>query len=200
LTGYWRNRQQSQPNHIEIVIEKLTVRTILSQVSSEYTIPVSTIRGMGPTVPKKKLADRLRRSQKRKLTLLVVSDLDPAGDAIAADLVKSFRRDYHIGNIEAFKVALTMEQVVQFTLEPSMKAKEKSPTYSEYIERYGTENAYELEAMEPADLVNTLRSAIDKVLDVDLYNMELAAEESDSAQIIAVRRQAENFFRSLSLG
>src|ERR1700724_2867866 len=84
-TGYWRNRQQSQPNHIEIIIEKLTVRTILSQVSSEYTIPVSTIRGMGPTVPKKKLADRLRRSQKRKLTLLVVSDLDPAGDAIAAD-------------------------------------------------------------------------------------------------------------------
>ena len=26
LKGYWRNRQESQPNHIEIVIEKLTVR------------------------------------------------------------------------------------------------------------------------------------------------------------------------------
>ena len=54
--------------------------------------------------------------------------------------------------------------------------------------------------MEPADLVDTLRAAIDQVLDVDLYNMEVAAEESDSAQIIAVRRQAGNFFRSLSLG
>jgi hypothetical protein len=96
LKGYWRNRQQSQPNHVEIVIEKLTVRTILSQVSSEYTIPVSTIRGMGTTTPKKKLVDRFRLSRKRMLTLLVVTDLDPAGDTIAEDLVKSFKRDYSI--------------------------------------------------------------------------------------------------------
>jgi hypothetical protein len=82
MKGYWRNRQRSQPAHIEICIEKLTVRTILQQVAQEYTIPVSTIRGMGTTVPKQKLAVRYRRSQKDKLILLVVSDLDPAGDAI----------------------------------------------------------------------------------------------------------------------
>jgi hypothetical protein len=199
LKGYWRNRQQSQPNHIEIVIEKLTVRSILEQVSSEYTLPVSTIRGMGTTVPKKKLADRFLRSQKRKLTLLVVSDLDPAGDAIAVDLVKSFKRDFGINDIEAFKVALTMEQVTHFSLQPSMEAKPKSPTYSTYVERYGTTNAYELEAMEPADLIATLRGAINSVMDIDLYNQECAAEESDSSQIIAVRQQAEHFFRSMDL-
>src|ERR1700736_2215674 len=66
-TGYWRNRQQSQPNHIEIIIEKLTVRPILSQVSSEFTIPVSTIRGMGPTVRKKKLADRLPQKSETQI-------------------------------------------------------------------------------------------------------------------------------------
>jgi hypothetical protein len=198
--GYWRNRQQSQPNHIEIIIEKLTVRSILEQVSAEYTLPVSTIRGMGTTVPKKKLADRFRRSQKRDLTLLVVTDLDPAGDAIAADLVKSFKRDFGIKNIEAFKVALTMEQVRHFGLEPSMKAKKKSPTYSTYVERYGTTNAYELEAMEPADLIAILRAAINSVMDIDLYNQECAAEESDSSQIIAIRQQAEHFFRAMDLG
>ena len=45
---------------------------------------------MGSTPPKKKLADRFRVSRKKKLILLVVSDLDPAGDAIADDLVKCF--------------------------------------------------------------------------------------------------------------
>ena len=200
LKGYWRNRQQSQPNHIEICIEKLTVRTILQQVAEEYTIPVSTIRGMGSTPPKKKLADRFRYSRKKKLILLVVSDLDPAGDAIADDLVKCFKRDYHIWNIEAFKVALTIEQVEEFDLEPSMDAKEDSPTYNAFVERYGITDAYELEAMEPETLADTLRNAIDDVLDIDLYNQELDAEETDSAEIIAVRKQTEQFFKSLNLG
>jgi hypothetical protein len=199
LKYYWRNRQQSQPNHIEIVIEKLTVRTILSQVSSEYTLPVSTIRGMGTTVPKKKLVDRFRLSRKRKLTLLVVTDLDPAGDTIAEDLVKSFKRDYGIMNIEAYKVALTIEQVRQFDLQPSMDAKIKSPGYKKFVERYGITDAYELEALEPADLIDLLRSAINNVIDVDLYNQELAAEETDSAQIIAIQQQAEQFFKSLKI-
>ena len=38
LKGYWRNRQQSQPHHIEIVAEKLTVRSILQKVAQEYTV------------------------------------------------------------------------------------------------------------------------------------------------------------------
>jgi hypothetical protein len=53
--------------------------------------------------------------------------------------------------------------------------------------------------MEPADLADTLRSAIDDVLDIDLFNQELEAEESDSAKIIAVREQTEQFFKSLNL-
>jgi hypothetical protein len=199
LTGYWRNRQRSQPAHIEICIEKLTVRTILQRVAEEYTVPMSTTRGMASTPPKKKLVSRFRRSRKDKLILLVVSDLDPAGDAIAADLVKCFRRDHGIQNIEAFKVALTIEQVAEFSLEPSMEAKKKSPTYKAFVERYGIEDAYELEALEPTDLAEILRSAIMDVMDIDLYNQELAAEEADSSRIIAVRSQFEQFARSLSL-
>jgi len=53
--------------------------------------------------------------------------------------------------------------------------------------------------MEPADLSDAVRSAIENVLDIDLYNQELATEESDSAQIIAVRKQTEKFFKSLNL-
>jgi len=136
----------------------------------------------------------------------VVTDLDPPGDAMAADLVKSFRRDYGVRNIEAFKVAMTIEQVEEFALLPSMDAKPKSPTYSAFVARYGERIrvsgvpvAYELEAMEPADLVETLESAIEAVMDIDRYNEELQAEETDSAQIVSVRKQAEQFFKSLNL-
>ncbi len=201
LTGYWRNRVQSQPDHIEIIAEKLTVQTILKSVASEHTIPLTITRGMSSLPPKKAIRDRYLVSKKKKLVLLIVSDLDPAGDAIAEDLVKSFRRDFgiHGHRIEAYKVALTIDQVEDFSLEPSMEAKDTSPTYSAFVDKYDITDAYELEAMDPADLAETLTNAIDEVLGIDLYNQELAAEETDSAQIIAVQEQAERFFKSLNL-
>jgi ParB-like nuclease family protein len=198
LKGYWRNRQQSQPHHIEIVAEKLTVQTILQRVAQKYTIPLTISRGMSSLPPKKAIEERLLESEKDLLILLVVSDLDPAGDAIAADLVKSFRRDFSL-DIEAYKVALTIEQVTEFGLAPSMEAKDTSPTYQIFVDTYGVTDAYELEAMDPADLARTLEIAIKDVLDIDLYNQELAAEEADSRRIIAVQKQATKFFKSLNV-
>jgi hypothetical protein len=200
LKGYWRNLLQSQPNHIEIVAEKLTVRTILQQVAKGFTMPLTISRGMSSLPPKKAIYNRYRRSRKERLILLVVSDLDPAGDAIAEDLVKSFRRDFRIWNIEAYKVALTIEQVTEFDLQPSMEAKDTNPTYEAFVEKYGITDAYELEAMEPSDLAATLEEAIKEVLDLDLYNQELATEEADSAHVLAVKQQAETFFKSLQVG
>src|ERR1700730_1785490 len=199
LTGYWRRLMQSQPNHIEIVAEKLTLQTFLGRIATEHTLPFSIIRGMSSLTPKKEILDRYRASQKDKLILLVVSDLDPAGDAIAEDLVKSFRRDFGLEKIEVYWAGLTFEQVQHYELPPSGEANKKSPTYRKYVERYGTTKAWECEAMAPADLANELERAVDRVIDIDLYNRELAAEEADSAEIIAVREKANEFFKSLKL-
>jgi hypothetical protein len=151
-------------------------------------MPFSISRGMNTLAPKKAIYDRFMRSGKRGLKLLVVTDLDPMGDTIAEDLVKSFRRDFGLENIEAFKVALTIDQVERFGLQPSMDAKESSPTYAAYVAKYGDRlrellslsqddpiPAFELEAMDPGDLANELREAIIDVLDIDLYNQELEA-------------------------
>jgi hypothetical protein len=80
-----------------------------------------------------------------------------------------------------------------------MEAKDTSPTYQAFVGKYGITDAYELEAMNPGDLAGCLESAIKDILDLDLYNQELAAEESDSTEIIAVQEQAERFFKSLNL-
>jgi hypothetical protein len=212
LKGYCRNRQRSQPDHIEIALEKLTMRAFVNRVAQEYTIPLSTLRGMGTTGPKHKVATRFRASGKDKLILLVITDLDPAGDTIAENLVNDFREDYGITNIEAYKVALTIDQVEQFELEPSMDAKEDSPTYKKYVERYGDRvlrydeqkgrevpKAFELDAMDPSQAEDVLHSAIRAVMDIDRYNTEMAAEEADSREIIAVRELTDKFLKSLKV-
>ena len=200
LKGYWRNLLQSQPHHVEIVVEKLTVRSILAQVAEEHTMPMTIGRGMCSLPAKKKIADRYRSSGKAKLILLVVSDLDPAGDAIAEDLLKSFRRDFGIYGTEAYKAALTIDQVEDYDLEPSMEAKETSPTYNAFVEKYGITDAYELEALEPSDLEEILTDAIDEVIDTNAFNQELAAEEADAANLVAIQERTRDFFKSLKLG
>jgi hypothetical protein len=199
LKGYWRNRQQSQENQVEIIAEKLTVRPILSSVANEYGIPLTINRGMsGPTV-KYKIAQRFRRSGKRKLIILAVFDLDPAGDAIAEDIRKSFERDFDIFDIEVYKAALTIEQVKDQDLTPSMDAKESSPTYTKFCEKYDTIHAWELEALDPGDLQEILEDAIQEVIDLGAYNEELAAEENDSVKLVALKNAVLKYVQDIDI-
>ena len=103
--------------------------------------------------------------KKRKLIVLVVSDLDPASDAIAQDIRDAFERDFGIpdNRLDVYKVALTIKQINEIALEPSMAAKSTSPTYDAFVERYGITDAYELEALEPADLRRLLEDIIESV-------------------------------------
>ena len=103
LTGYWRDLLQSQPHHVEIVAEKLTVRSILARVAREHTMPMTISRGMCSLPAKRKIYERYVCSQKEKLILLCVSDLDPAGDTIAADLPESFRAGLRPGQCRSLQ-------------------------------------------------------------------------------------------------
>jgi hypothetical protein len=80
-----------------------------------------------------------------------------------------------------------------------MEAKDTSPTYTAFVDRYGITDAYELEAMEPSDLAVSLTAAIDEVIDIDAFNGEVAKEQADSQQIVGVKKQAREFFKSLKL-
>ena len=78
-----------------------------------------------------------------------------------------------------------------------MEAKTCSPTYSRFVERYGITDAYELEAMAPSDLAQELARSIEQVIDVDLFNQELAAEQADAAKLVAIQMRCAAFFKSL---
>jgi hypothetical protein len=151
----------------------------------------------GPTV-KRKIAERYWQSKKRKLILLVVSDLDPAGDAIAQDIRDAFERDFNIPSslIEVYKAALTIDQVQDMSLLPSMEAKDTSPTNDAFVDKYGITDAYELEALEPADLQQILEDAIEEAMDTDAYRAELEQEKRDAVGVVAAKRLVTKFLKT----
>ena len=123
LLGFSRNRQIGQPYHIEIMLEKNALRTIIEAVAREYCVPVTTGRGYASLAPRYALAERFRDSGKSQLVLLLLTDFDPDGEQIAASFARSLRDDFGILNIHPVKVALTAEDVKQYDLPSDMDAK-----------------------------------------------------------------------------
>jgi hypothetical protein len=106
LNGFWRDLQQSQPNHVELVVEKNTLHGIVTPVASNFCIPLTIGRGQCSTRPLYNIAQCYRASGKAKLIILAMSDLDPDGDAIAHSLGQRLRDDYNIGDTDVIKCAL----------------------------------------------------------------------------------------------
>jgi hypothetical protein len=196
--GYWRDLMQSQPNHVEIVGEKNTVDPILRDVAAQYTIPLTTGRGYCSLPPRYEMAQRFRRSGKEKLVLLMLTDFDSDGEEIAHSFARSMRDDFGIKAIHPIKVALTAEQVEEYDLPPVMTAKETSVHHDKFVAEHG-ENVWELEALEPSDLQDVLREAVDSVIDVEAFNAELDAEKSDAAWLEGVRNTVHEALRGIDL-
>jgi hypothetical protein len=193
---YRRDLLQSQPNHIEIVLEKLTVQRILEPIAWKFCVPLTVSRGFCSTRPRFELAQRFRKSGKGKLVLLIVADFDPDGDEIAHSLASSMRNDFGIEEIHPVKVALTHEHITALGLPASMiKAKKGSSNYDRFVQRYSSDNVYELEAVEPETLRRLLTEAIDDVLDKEAFNAELEQEKEDAAHLAGVREQVLELLR-----
>jgi hypothetical protein len=125
LKGYWRDLQQGQPNHIEIVGEKNTVEGSIRDVAAEFCIPYTLGRGYCSLDPRYQMSQRFLASGKDKLIVLVLSDFDPEGEDIPNSFARSMRDDFGITNVVARKVCLTYEQVLARDLPQTFDIKKK---------------------------------------------------------------------------
>ena len=189
LKGYRRDLMQSQSAHVEILAEKNTVKPIAERVAGRYGIPVTTGRGYCSVPPRAELAARFDASGKRRLVLLVVSDLDPEGEDIAQSFGRSMRDDFGL-DPHVVKVALTPAQARELNLPPGGTVKPGSSKAKNYIAAHGTTDVWELEALEPAKLAELLAAAIDSVIDRAAFNAEREAERADAAFLDGVRYDA----------
>ncbi len=185
FSGYFRDLLQSQPNHIELLVEKNTVASTLKSVAAKYTIPMTSGRGYSSLPPRKEMVDRFRNSGREKLIVVVVADCDPEGVDIPNSFGLSLRDDFGlIGGKElvVVKAALTFEQAQSLDLHEGQLAKEKSSRFAEYKERFG-ERCWELEALPNDTLREMVESTIRSILDIDAFENEVTREETEQAEL-----------------
>jgi len=192
FSGYWRDLLQSQPNWIELLVEKNTVASSLRPIASKYTVPMTSGRDYSSLPPRKEMVDRFRASGRAKLIVIVVSDHDPEGEDIPNSFGVSLRDDFGLApdQLVVVKAALTHQQATTLGLHEGQLAKEDSSRFPRFAERYGA-RCWELEAV----LTNTLREivehAIRSVLDLDAFNAEFAKQTAEQAELDEHRAQVK---------
>lgn len=193
LRGYFRNLMTSQPYHIEVIAEKLTVQPVIKPVVMEFCIPLTITRGQSSIPSRYDVVKRFKRSGKDRLALVIVSDFDADGESIARSFPRSLRDDFGIDEsvIMPIKASLTKEQIDQLDIIDSGQPPKKSSTnYKPFVENYGdSQMCYELEAVSVETLQEMVRESIESVLDLELFQKEQEAEQLDSVEIDKARQK-----------
>ncbi len=189
MKGYYRNLMRSQPNHVEIVVEKNTVEPILKPIAMKYTIPMTSGRGFTSHPPLRAIQQRFLKSGKENLILITASDFDPSGESISESVARILRDDYGVDKIIPLKACLTAEQVRRFKLPPMMTVHDKRDSRKRAFEAKNGENVYELEALSPDQMRELLTNAIDSVIDHEAFNRECVAQDDEDVPWLAGVRQ-----------
>ena len=204
LTGYEHDLLQSQPNHIEIVGEKLTIQGVIQSVADGYTMPVTIGRGFCSPPVLRDIAQRFRDSRQAKLILLTVTDCDPEGIAIPEAIGKTLL-EHSEGLIDSDEllivpVALRMRDVKRLKLQPSYDAGESASSRKPaYQRKHGTLKSYELEAAEPDDIACILDEAIREFIDIETFNAEVETHNANREQVHDLREKIGPVLRKLLL-
>ena len=138
--GYWRDLMQSQPNHIEVWVEKNTVYQIAKDVGMRYCILTGAGRGYAAATVQRDIVERFEASGKERLIVLFATDLDPEGVDLVKSTGRNFVRDHGIAEsrFDLIRVALTPENIERYGITQFIDPKPESSRYGGYVEEHGT--------------------------------------------------------------
>lgn len=182
LRNYRRDRQAGQAQRLELWCEAAGMAPQLVRVADVYSVPVFSSGGFASLTTVRRIADRALRNDVPTV-LLHVGDLDPSGESIFASLAQDAAafveadRVIQPQRVEAVRVALTSEQVVDYGL-PTAAAKTSDRRSRRW--RGGT---CQVEALAPDELAATVEQAITKYLSKDIFEAQLEQERGDRQEI-----------------
>ncbi|MDG6914135.1 MAG: hypothetical protein JRN14_02610 [Nitrososphaerota archaeon] len=165
ITGLNVNAWHEQPGYPEVWIEKEALSRVVYPICQRYNVNLIVGRGYSSYTQVAKALDRFPRG--KKVRILYLGDHDPSGLHIQEKLTTRLDEYAHAKgkdlDIEVQRIALTFEQAQQLHLPPS-KMKKLGQKSRAYKKLYG-EEVWELDALEPALLLDLVEKAISGMMD-----------------------------------
>jgi hypothetical protein len=154
-----------QSHRPEVFVEKDAQIGIVAAACEARRVPCMSMRGNCGQLPMRdaglRFAERLRLGQVP--VVFYLGDHDPSGIGMTGDVEN--RLELYAGQpIQVKRIALTIAQVRRYRLPPNV-AKELDPSRSKYVEEFGTDKCWELDALAPNVVTNLIHTEVDRLID-----------------------------------
>ena len=191
--SYATDKRATQPNYIEMWIEKDALIGILEPLARKYDVTCFACKGYPSVSTMKEAAERfIDNADKEHRVLLYAGDHDPSG----MDISRSIQDSLHLfGAIVQFKrIGLSMEQIKKYN-PPPCTAKETDKRWKQYEALYGP-LSWELDALEPNVLSSLYAQEIEALTDWELYKEAERNEQTEIGQLNTVYQNWNRIFQA----
>jgi len=183
-THYLKRLWDSQPFYVEVWVEKDALSQVIANAVDGFNTVVAPSRGYSSYSYLMEAANRIKAYSEGKQPLILhFADHDPSGLDMSRDLQDRLNRYYKsTPSITVARIALTFNQVNSFNLTPNpVKAADgRSPAY---VEKYG-DKCWELDAIEPSQLVQICQAAVAKcIVDLEGWKTLKAQDEKERSAL-----------------
>jgi hypothetical protein len=173
--SYRVNRWHTQPNYIEVWVEKdALVGVVQDACNIRGGIPYLSCRGFASDTVIYDAAKRMRRHKEdnRNVVVLHLTDHDPSGLQMTPDISERLRT-YAQSQIEVRRIALNEDQTAGL---PPNFVKDSDSRSATYKEDFG-EDCWELDALHPRQIKALIRDEIEKLIDEGAWHNAAVREQ-----------------------
>lgn len=162
-----------QPQRCQVWVEKEALSEVVATAADRWDVPYLSCKGYSSASAVWEAAQFMRRSECDDWIILHLGDHDPSGIDMTRDIQERLelyctptQSDDRTAYVKVKRIALNMEQIQEYNPPPNF-AKTVDPRFKEYERLFGDES-WELDAIDPDDLVTLIEREIeDCLLDID---------------------------------
>jgi len=185
IRTFRHDRWADNENYVEVWVEKAALINVMYPTTNAFDVHITPCKGVNSTTAIWTAAERFMKHRDKDRTILYFGDFDPTGDWLHDDVLKRVRQ---FVDIDVVRVALNGDQVIEHNLPVAYEvlAKKNGKVYNKleadprsrlFLENHGELMQVELDALDPAVLLEYLRNAIKEYIDLNKYTEWLDAEK-----------------------
>lgn len=188
--AYRRDNWQDQPNYCEIWSEKGTVLSSIRPVARQWGVTLRVCHGFGSTGMESDTGVFFEALPKN-ITVFYLGDHDPSGHCIEEDM----HRRVMVSSGKTFRMvrlAIHGEDIRLFNLPPQL-VKNTDTRARSFREKYGNMAAtVELDALPVDELRYRIETAVQELLDLDLWERQLRIQQVEFESIARIADIVKN--------
>jgi len=192
VNSYHIDKWDDQPTRVEVWVEKEALIEVIASAAYPLDVDYFSCKGYVSQSAMWRAAQRLREYEvtEQETVILHLGDHDPSG----VDMTRDIQDRLHMfgSDVDVHRIALTMQQIEEEDPPPN-PTKVTDSRSDTYIHAYGHE-CWELDALEPAYLVNLVRIHVEDLRDDDLWTESVEKEELEKGLLAEA---AEDITRKL---